>query len=100
MKDLQRQMRQEKKRADKLQERLQEIITHGIPAGGGLEQLLMDHSHEDRQKLDSRSVKVLLFKLTGKVKITCNLIPSVRWSVITFVCCWIGVVEKCSTYHG
>lgn len=54
MKDLQRQMKQEKKRADKLQERLQEIITHGIPATGGLEQLLMPPNYEDRQKHDSR----------------------------------------------
>ncbi|XP_071815812.1 GRIP1-associated protein 1-like isoform X2 [Apostichopus japonicus] len=59
MKDLQRQMKQEKKRADKLQERLQEIITHGIPASGGLEQLLMDHTNEDRQKLDSSSISSL-----------------------------------------
>ncbi|PIK53503.1 putative GRIP1-associated protein 1 isoform X1 [Apostichopus japonicus] len=59
IKDLQRQMKQEKKRADKLQERLQEIITHGIPASGGLEQLLMDHTNEDRQKLDSSSISSL-----------------------------------------
>ncbi|XP_038067365.1 GRIP1-associated protein 1-like [Patiria miniata] len=56
VKDLKRQLRQERKRADKLQERLQEFLSQNNQGRAGIEELFQDISDEDRQKHDSSSV--------------------------------------------
>ncbi|XP_022081293.1 GRIP1-associated protein 1-like isoform X2 [Acanthaster planci] len=82
VKDLKRQLRQERKRGDKLQERLQELLTSGSQGRAGIEELFQDISDEDRQKHDSSSVSS--WSTSGQiVKDTAENAPSPNGSMMS-----------------
>ncbi|XP_071784122.1 GRIP1-associated protein 1-like isoform X2 [Asterias amurensis] len=82
VKDLKRQLRQERKRGDKLQERLQEFLTQSNQGRGGIEELFQDTSFDDRQKLDSSSVSS--WSMTGQMaKDTSEIAPSPNGSMMS-----------------
>ena len=62
MKDLQKQLRQEKKRTARLQERLQELLSSQGPQG--LDALFSHHTYDDRSKQDTRWVTSIILTLT------------------------------------
>ncbi|XP_071511717.1 GRIP1-associated protein 1-like [Diadema antillarum] len=66
VKDLQRQLRQERKRAAKLQERLQEVLTQTSQGQQGLDALFSHQSYEDRSRLDTSSISSLSNSGTGR----------------------------------
>ncbi|XP_041458704.1 GRIP1-associated protein 1-like isoform X1 [Lytechinus variegatus] len=67
LKDLQRQLRQEKKRSVKLQERLQEVLTQNSQAPQGLDALFSHHTYDDRSsRHDTSSISSLSNSGTGR----------------------------------
>ncbi|XP_033109260.1 GRIP1-associated protein 1-like isoform X2 [Anneissia japonica] len=56
VKDLKRQLKMERKRAEKLQERLQQVLADASPSRLGLDDLLQIPDYESRQKFDNSSV--------------------------------------------